>query len=86
MEEKIVIENKEEKIARREAIVRKAVRKRNIIRFFGGPAMDLWDYMNCPKWKRWMWKLHNDCKTTIYNTNLEIGWLRYDSKFAKNLT
>ena len=40
-DETIIIENKEEKIARREAIVRKAVRKRDFIRFIGGPAMDV---------------------------------------------
>ena len=85
-DETIVIENKEEKIARREEIVRKAVRKRNFIRFIGGPAMDVWDYLNCPKWKRWLWHIHNKYKATIWNTNLEIGWLCYNSKFAENLT
>lgn len=84
--ETIVIKNKEEKIARRKEIVRKAIRIRDIARFFGGPAMDYWDKKNCPRYKRWLWQIHNNAQTTIWNTNLEIGWLTHNGKFAKNLT
>lgn len=82
----IAINNWFDCIYNRVLTVQKYTFIRNVCRFFGGWQMDLYaDCIDkCPWYKRWLWKIHDDAKTKIYNTNGEINMVFYRNEIAAN--
>lgn len=62
-----------EQVARYQAQRNRATRIRGICYAIGGQgAMSVWEERNCPKRKRWLWRICNDAQTVIGNTYLDM--------------